>query len=158
MIVIETCFGNTAQVAEAVTNGLTSRGATVSVVKAHECRPEHVQGVDLLLVGAPTHNRGLPGPASRRLAVTQGANPPATGVAEWLEELPKYGYQGKAAAFDSVSGTTFWNGSAAKKIQKKLVRVIDDVAEPESFLVVAAEGPSAAGELERAEKWGASLV
>ncbi|GLY28822.1 hypothetical protein [Kineosporia sp. NBRC 101731] len=156
LIVIESCFGNTQMFAEAVGNGLTGRGATVTVTPAAEAGPDALDGVDLLIVGAPTHSRGLPGPASRRSAVTQGANPVRTGVAEWLDAMPEY--HGRAAAFDSVTGTSFLNGSAAKKIVKRLQRNLVPVAASDSFLVGAAAGPPVDGELERAEKFGASLA
>lgn len=156
LIVVETCFGNTARFAEAIAEGLGTQGAEVTVVRAADSRPEQLQGIDLLVVGSPTHNRGLPGPSSRRTAVAQGAAPAGTGVAEWLEQLS--GYRGSSAAFDSVSGTSFWNGSAAKKIAKVLMKKSGNLFGTESFLVSATEGPAAEGELERAEKWGASLV
>ncbi|GAA3636315.1 flavodoxin family protein [Kineosporia mesophila] len=156
LIVIETCFGNTQRFGEAIGTGLTGRGATVTVTPAAEAGPGALDGVDLLIVGAPTHSRGLPGPATRRMAVTQGADPAPTGVAEWLDAMPEY--HGRAAAFDSVTGTGFLNGSAAKKIVKRLQRNLVQVSASDSFLVGAAEGPPAAGELERAEKFGASLA
>ncbi|MBT0768733.1 flavodoxin family protein [Kineosporia sp. J2-2] len=156
LIVTESCFGNTRRFADAVVGGLTSRGAVVTVTAASDATPEMMNGVDLLLVGAPTHNRGLPGPASRRTAAAQGARPDVTGVAEWLDGMDEW--RGRAAAFCSVSGTGFINGSAARKIVKKLQRYTIDVVGTENFLVGAAEGPPADGELERAEKWGASLV
>ncbi|GAB6899014.1 flavodoxin family protein [Kineosporia succinea] len=156
LIVIETCFGNTQRFAEAIASGLVRRGAAVTVVKAADVRPDALNEVDLLIVGAPTHNRGLPGPASRRMAQTQGAGATGPGVAEWLDVMPEY--HGRAAAFDSVSGTGFINGSAAKKIVKRLQRNLVEVADSESFVVGAAEGPPLDGELERAEKFGTSLA
>nr|BFE74710.1 hypothetical protein GCM10020092_080110 [Actinoplanes digitatis] len=88
----------------------------------------------------------------RRKAATQ----PAIGVAEWLNALP--GKQTcRGAAFDTVTGRGFFSGSAAKGIEKRLRRHGVDVVARESFLVNAMEGPSADGELARAERWGASL-
>ena len=155
LIVIETCFGNTARFAEAVSAGLTAQGATVTVTNAEQCRAELLEGVNLLLVGAPTHNRGLPDAASRRTTAAQGATPATTGVSEWLDGLGSF--QGRAAAFDSVSGTSFWNGSAAKKILRRLRPITSNLAGSQSFVVSSTEGPAADGELERAQKWGASL-
>lgn len=153
LIVTESCFGNTARVADAVAAGLRSRGVEVTVVDAASApAPE---GVDLLLVGAPTHAMGLPGPGSRRQAETKGARPPASGVAEWLDALPA-GRGGRAAAFDTVNGR--FSGSAAKRIEKRLRRHGVEVAARESFLVSSMEGPLADGELARAEQWGAALA
>ncbi len=155
LVVVESCFGNTARVADAVAAGLRSRGATVTVVEAAVAP---VPGaVDLLLVGAPTHSMGLPGSATRRQAEAKGGHPPATGVAEWLAALPdRPGL--RAATFDTVTGTGFFSGSAAKRIEKELRRRAVNVASRQSFLVTATEGPLADGELARAEKWGAALA
>ncbi len=154
-IVVESCFGNTVRVAEAVAAGLRSRGATVTVVDAATAPAP--DGVDLLLVGAPTHNMGLPGPASRRQAEAAGGRPPTTGVAEWLATLPPR-QGGRAAAFTTVTGTGFFTGSAAKGIEKRLRRCAVEVVAREDFLVSGREGPPAEGELARAEQWGATLV
>ncbi|MGA5301845.1 flavodoxin family protein [Nucisporomicrobium flavum] len=154
LIVTESCFGNTARVARAVAAGLRSKGAEVTIAEA--AAAPALDGVDLLLVGAPTHNMGLPGPASRGQAATKGGNPPATGVAEWLDRLSGFG--GRAATFDTVTGTGFFSGSAAKGIQKRLRRSRVDVVARESFVVKATEGPLADGELDRAELWGAALA
>ncbi|WP_448058549.1 flavodoxin family protein [Cellulomonas hominis] len=154
-IVVESCFGNTARIAEAVAAGLRSRGATVTVVDAASAPAP--DGADLLLVGAPTHNMGLPGPASRRQAEAAGGRPPVTGVGEWLAGLPRR-RGGRAAAFSTVTGTGFFAGSAAKGIEKRLRRCAVEVVAREEFLVTGREGPLADGELARAERWGAGLV
>lgn len=155
LIITESYFGNTAKVADAVAVGLRSKGADVTVAEA--ATAPALDGVDLLLVGSPTHNMGLPGPASRKQAATKGGHPAVTGVAEWLDTLPaKLG--GRAATFDTVTGTGFFSGSAAKGVQKRLRRHQVDVVARESFLVTATEGPLADGELDRAERWGATLA
>jgi flavorubredoxin len=154
LIVTESCFGNTSRFAQAVAAGLASRGAEVSVGEAVSAAPA---GYDLLLMGAPTHNMGLPGAASRRQAQSKGGRPPVSGVAEWLEtlELPP---GSRAAAFDTVTGTGFFSGSAAKKVAKILRRKHLEVISIESFLVGGTSGPPVEGELDRAGRWGASLV
>ncbi|WEO78794.1 flavodoxin domain-containing protein [Cryobacterium sp. SO2] len=157
LIVIESCFGNTAQVAGAVATGLRSRGADVTVVDAASADAPAAEGVDLLLLGAPTHNMGLPGPASRAQAAAKGGHPVSSGIAEWLELLP--GQAGRrVATFDTVAGRGFFSGSAAKAIEKRLRRHSATVAGRESFLVGGTAGPLADGELARAELWGAALA
>jgi hypothetical protein len=154
-VITESCFGNTSRVAEAIAMGLRSRNATVTVAAA--VSGPALDGVDLLILGSPTHNMGLPSPASRRQAGEKGGQAPATGVVEWLEALP--GDPGcRVAAFDTVTGTGFFSGSAAKAIEKRLRRRSVSVIDRQSFLVTSAQGPLADGEADRAEQWGASLA
>jgi hypothetical protein len=155
LVVTESCFGNTARVAGAVAAGLQSKGAAVTVADAAS-QPDP-SGVDLLLVGAPTHNMGLPGPGSRRQARDKGGNPGVTGVAEWLDALPRT-LGGSAAVFDTVTGTGFFSGSAARGIGKRLRRHGVTIVARTSFLVGGTDGPLAEGELERAHAWGAELA
>ncbi|MHB9858120.1 flavodoxin family protein [Streptomyces sp. YIM S03343] len=154
-MITESCFGNTSRVAEAIATGLRSRNATVTVAAA--ASGPALDGVDLLILGTPTHNMGLPSPASRRQAQEKGGQAPATGVAEWLEALP--GDPGcRVAAFDTVTGKGFFAGSAAKAIEKRLRRRSVSLITRESFLVTSTQGPPADGEVDRAEQWGASLA
>jgi flavorubredoxin len=154
LVITESYFGNTARVAEAIAAGLRSHAADVTVAAAAS---EPALGpVDLLILGAPTHNMGLPAPASRRQAQEKGGRPSATGVAEWLDALP--GDPGcRVAAFDTVTGKGFFSGSAAKAIEKRLRRRSVRVVARTSFLVTSTRGPLADGEVDRAEQWGASL-
>ncbi|MGY4856418.1 flavodoxin family protein [Cryobacterium sp. AP23] len=155
LIVTESCFGNTAQVADAIATGLRSRGALVTMVDAASA-PDP-DGVDLLLVGAPTHSMGLPGPVSRRQAAVKGGRAAVTGVAEWLDAVPAQpGVRG--AAFDTVSSRGFFSGSAAKAIEKRLRRRAVVPAGRESFLVSGVTGPLGDDELARAEQWGVALA
>ena len=75
---------------------------------------------------------------------------------EWLDALPR-SLVDRAVAFDTVTGTGFFSGSAAKHIEKRLGRLGVTVITRSSFLVSATPGPLADGELARAEAWGASL-
>ncbi|MFE7659737.1 MULTISPECIES: flavodoxin family protein [Streptomyces] len=155
LVITESYFGNTSRVAEAIATGLRSRNATVTV--AAVASGPALDGVDLLILGSATHNMGLPSPASRRQARDKGSQAPATGVAEWLEALP--GDLGcRVAAFDTVTGTGFFSGSAAKAIEKRLRRRSVSVITRKSFLVTSTQGPLADGEVDRAEQWGASLA
>ncbi|MEN2424342.1 hypothetical protein AABB02_40360 [Streptomyces rimosus] len=155
LMITESCFGNTSRIAEAIASGLRARNATVTIAAA--ASGPALDGVDLLILGAPTHNMGLPSPASRRQAGEKGGQAPATGMAEWLEAHP--GDPGcRVVAFDTVTGTGFFNGSAAKAIEKRLRRRSVSVTARESFLVTSTQGPLADGEADRAEQWGASLL
>lgn len=154
LIVVESCFTNTEKIAQAVATGLRSRGAEVDVVAAGGA-PD-ISAADLLLVGAPTHNLGLPKASSRRQAEAKGGHPQEEGVAEWLGSLPGLKNR-RTAAFATVVGSAF-SGSAARAIRKRLRRLSADIIGCEDFRVLGTEGPLADGELARAEQWGASLV
>lgn len=155
LIVVESCFGNTARIADAVAAGLRSRGDDVTVADA--ATAPSPEGVDLLLVGAPTHNIGLPTPRSREQAHEKSGRTPTAGVAEWLAALPRLPGL-RASTFATVTGTSFMSGSAAKAIAKRLRRHRADVVDVQNFLVGGTPGPLADGEQARAEQWGASLV
>src|ERR1035437_1072499 len=86
LVVVESWFGNTAQIAEAIADGLREAGADVEVTTAASAPQEPV--ADLIVVAAPTHNLGLPSAASREKAREGGGTGEPTGVREWLERAP----------------------------------------------------------------------
>jgi hypothetical protein len=152
-VVYESSFGNTRVVAETIAAEL---GATLYSV---DDPPPDLRGLDLLVVGAPTHVHGLSGARSRQAAREQGApGEPGAGAREWLERMPETPGLA-AAAFDTrADKPVFLTGSAARGIGKRLERHGCTLAtEPESFLVEGTPGPLAAGEAERAAAWGRSL-
>lgn len=153
LVVVESCFGNTARVAEAIADGLRSAGASVELTDAVTAPAP--SGVDLLLVGAPTHNRGLPTVKSRAQAVERGGHSVESGIGEWLSGLPKQSGL-RAVAFDTVVSRGFFAGSAAKRIERRLRRLGVDVHGQESFLVQGQPAHLVEGEAERAQAWGAS--
>ncbi len=155
LIVVESCFGNTAHIAESVAEGIRARGGSVTVVGAHTMPA--LDDVDLLLVGAPTHNAGLSTPTSRRQAEAHGAVRSVIGVREWLDALPAR-LNVRAAAFDTVAGRSIFTGSAARRIVKRLQGHACDVLGRESFLVVSRVGPLVGDESARAERWGSELA
>lgn len=153
-VVYETSFGNTRRVAETIAREL---GATAYAVDAAPA----LDGIDLLVVGAPTHVHGLSTARSRQAAHDQGApgEEAGAGARGLLETLPR-GSGLRAAAFDTrVDKPRVLTGSAAAGIVKRLRRHgCTVVAEPESFFVESTEGPLAAGELERAAAWAQRLA
>ena len=159
LVVYESMFGNTELVARAIGAGL---GAD-SVVKV-ACAPAFVpDGVDLLVVGAPTHAHGLSRPATRSQAARRGAIDGATadGVREWLGQLgiPRAIL---GAAFDTRrSGPTLLTGSAASGVHKLLGSAGVRVIGTRSFVLADGEETGAGGmsedELERARRFGNEL-
>ena len=156
LIVFESHFGNTSAVATAIASGFADAGVPVVVAHVEEAPDAIPTDVDLLLVGAPTHNMNLPTAATRtKAAELSGSAPGGRGVAEWLA-----GVQARpglrVVAFDTTVPGGF-SGSAAKGTVKLLGRRGIKAERGESFAVTKAPGPLRDGELERARSWGAGL-
>lgn len=166
IVVYESMFGDTRQIAEAVGDGLAGE-YEVSVVPVGKIAADQLAGADLLVVGGPTHVRGMSRPRTREGAVEQAAKPDSHltlepeaagyGLREWLATLtgaPKH-----AAAFDTrIQMSAVITGRAAPKIAHSLKRSgCQLIAEPESFLVTK-ETTLVAGERERARAWGQTLA
>src|SRR6478735_7952093 len=87
LVVYESMFGATRQVAEAVADGL-SRSTRCTVVEVGGAPTVVDKDVDLLVIGAPTHAFGLSTPGTRHEA--QKETPVISrdlGVREWLAAL-----------------------------------------------------------------------
>ncbi|MCB0994525.1 MAG: flavodoxin family protein [Acidimicrobiales bacterium] len=167
LVIYESMYGNTHQVAEAIGDGLGAVG-DVLVASVHDVEAHALEGCALLVVGGPTHVHGMSRPSSRTAAVAAAADdddlviePDAAGpgLREFFGELRR-GLTGQAAAFDTrVDKSVMLTGSAAKGIAKQLRKHgFDLAADPESFFVEDSDGPLASGELERARAWGATLA
>lgn len=154
LVVVESRFGCTAQVANAIASGVRAAGWQVTVVTADDAPGG--EGFDLVIVGAPTHNLGLPTPRSRQAALSRGGSTPTSGVAEWLAGHPSL-TERTIAAFDTVVPGP-WSGSAAKKITRAVVRLGGRVDGCRSFQVMGNPPALAAGQLDAAREWGAALV
>jgi flavodoxin len=174
VIVYESMFGNTHAVAEAVAAGIfdTDPAAHVTVLPVSEATAGDVAGAGLLVVGGPTHMRGMSSGLSRRkgleaqeqAASSKGArftHEPAAegpGARDWLESLPPASPGQRAAAFDTRAGSRL-AGGAAKGIARRLRRRgYELAAPPEGFIITGTEGPLREGEPARARDWGAALV
>ncbi|HET9647008.1 MAG TPA: hypothetical protein VFP34_02115 [Microlunatus sp.] len=159
LVVYESFFGCTQQIAEAIGAGLSEYG-TVRVLPVAETRDEPVAGVDLLVVGGPTHAHAMSSEHSRETAVERGASgssagSPDFGLREWFDALPVA--SGSAAAFDTrIDGAALMTGRASKGIASRLRRHgFDVVTDPESFLVH--HDQLLDGEEARARTWAAEL-
>lgn len=167
LVVYESLFGNTAEVAAAVGDGIRAARPDATV----HCTPTQAAAdlgdCDLLVVGAPTHFLGMSGTRSRAVRRHFEPNPSAgsasaragsEGVREWLDALAKAGASGRAATFDTRLEKLL-AGGAAKKIARRLRRKgYAIIATPEGFVVGDMSGPLLDGELDRARAWGAALA
>ena len=159
LIVYESMFGNTHQIAEAIAVGLREQ-AEVEIFDVALAPAVIPHGVDLVVLGGPTHAFSMSREGTRGDAVRRGADDQdlRTGIREWLDGLPPKGSEARFAAFDTREDIPLLPGSAAKSATKVARHLGFRVAEPESFLVGSYEGPVIAGELERATEWGRRLA
>jgi hypothetical protein len=159
LVIYESWFGNTRQIAQEVAFALAGEGE-VEVSSVNDPLPS-LEDVDLLVVGAPTHVHGLSGKRSREAALDQGGRGGVgIGVRGFIDGLPNGARGPRVAAFDTRAHQPIWLvGSAARGIARRLrERGYMLAAEPESFFVQGTPGPLEAGELERAAEWGKKLA
>jgi flavodoxin len=153
LVIYDSVFGNTEQVARAIGNALGSQ-ADVNVLRVSDVKPEHLMGVDLLIVGSPTR-----------------AFSPTPAIKKFLANIPQQGLRGvTVAAFDTRIALSDVDsrvlpvfvrifGYAAKPIADSLTRKAGELRlPPEGFFVQGTEGPLKAGELERAADWAKQII
>ncbi|HET8600984.1 MAG TPA: flavodoxin domain-containing protein [Segeticoccus sp.] len=161
LVVYESMWGNTAQVARAIAKGL-SEMMDVDVVDVHEAPAEPTADVSLVVAGGPTHAFSMSRPKTRADAVRQGAPEPDVdlGIREWLEALPSGDHPQTLATFDTrVDKVRHLPGSAARSAAKTARRRgYHATAYAQSFYVRDMEGPLLDGELDRATAWGRQLA
>ncbi|QCP00329.1 flavodoxin family protein [Arthrobacter sp. 24S4-2] len=140
LVVYDSAYGNTRQVAEAIVASLEPLQAAALSVTDFEA-PALAEG-DLLVVGSPI-NGWRPTPKVTEMLTTLGGGR-LNGV--------------KAAAFDTRV-RFFLHGDAAKKMTKSLrAGGADIISKPMAFYVQGSEGPLSSGELDKAAAWAADLL
>jgi hypothetical protein len=158
LVVYESLFGNTEVIAQAIAAGLRD---TFEVTVADVATMPRASGVDLLVVGGPTHAFGMSRPSTREQATQQGtvrAGAVDAGVREYLNCSPTLPGTA-AAAFDTRINKPLVPGSAAHRAQRQLRRLGCRIAMPaERFHVTGTLGPLVPGEDNRAQQWGATLA
>jgi flavodoxin len=165
LVVYESMFGATRQVAERIGEGLGAR-YEVSVVRVGDVTAEMVAGADVVVVGGPTHAHGLSSSLTRDVArsmarrentgLTMEPSAAAFGLRDWFKALdPQPGTF--SAAFDTRgSGPALLTGRASSAIARRLAKHQLHVAASKSFRLDK-DGHLAPGELERARAWGEML-
>ncbi len=152
LILYDSFFGNTEQIAQAVGQALGSLGQ-VETLRINQVTPDRLAGSALVVMGSPTR-----------------AFRPSKGVTEFLKSIPANGLKGvKVAAFDTRMHVRDVNnalltalvkifGYAAGPIAKTLVKKGGSLVVPaEGFFVKGSEGPLKEGERERAAAWGRTI-
>ncbi|GEL99291.1 flavodoxin family protein [Cellulomonas terrae] len=161
LVVFESMYGSTAAIAEAVAAGLADLRVPVTVCEVGLAGPPSpATRPSLLVVGAPTHQRGLSTGRTRDLARGDGAGTVSRGdgVREWLDQVVALASGQAAAVFDTAVAGRF-AGSAAHAIGKRLTRAgAELVVPPETFTVAGRSSGLLPDELEKARSWGRSLA
>lgn len=159
LVVYESMFGNTKDIAKAVAEGLADAG-TVDLVEVSAAPIPLPDDVDLLVVGAPTHAFGLSRPATRKSAADQAVREIVStgiGLREWLDELTPG--TAMVSAFDTRVKIALMPGSAARRAIGRLRKLgFPMLLRSESFYVQGTPGPLKDGEIDRARRWGAKLA
>jgi flavodoxin len=152
IVVYDTQFGNTEQVARAIADGLAQH-ASVEVLSATEATGRS-DWPELIVVGGPTQRHGM--------------SPP---LGAFVDSIPRDGLRGRrAAVFDTrYRMPALLSGSAASQVAGRIRRAgCHLLASPESFFVERDRPPGdetrrhglerlEQGEVERATAWGRSI-
>lgn len=148
LVVYESQYGNTRQVAEAIAQALGTKA-----VPAGEVSVKDLPRLEFLVVGSPTQGgRPMPG-VQKLLAEIKPGQLKGVRVAAFDTrfELVKQGFFLKAL----MKTIGYAAGKMAKTMREKGGKLM---AEPEGFIVTGKEGPLKEGEQERAERWAGSLA
>jgi len=151
LVVYDSVFGNTEQIAFAIRDGLDSE---VEALRVGDARHDQLTGLDYLVVGSPTR-----------------AFNPTKAITSFLKGIPGGSLKGvKVAAFDTridpedvdskvLNFFVKFLGYAAKPIGDRLQSKGGAlVVPPEGFFVNDTEGPLREGELERATAWTRQIL
>ncbi len=156
VVVYESMFGNTQEVARAVAEGLAAH-LPVETVEVSDA-PVTVADDQVLVVGGPTHAFSMSRARTRQDAAAQATASVVsrgTGVREYLDRLEVAPGQPWAASFDTKVERPRLPGSAARAIEQRLRRKGCRIAHPaQTFRVRGTTGPLSAGELGRARGFG----
>ena len=159
LVVYESMFGNTRDVATAVADGLSSR-MDVTTLEVGDA-PLFLGGVALLVVGGPTHAFGMSRPRTRDAAAERNAAPVVStrgGLREWLHALATPAAGMYVSAFDTKIRRPPVPGSAARSALRRLRQIgFNELAPAKTFYVADTAGPLLDGELARARGWGCAL-
>ena len=152
LVVYDSFFGNTEQIAQAIGKTLGSQ-EDAEVLRVGHVKPEQLTELGLLIVGSPTR-----------------AFRPTPAISNLLRRIPLNGLKGvKVAAFDtgiSMSDAPLvlrffvrLFGYAAKPISDGLKKKGGElIIPPEGFFVKGSEGPLKEGELLRAADWAKQIM
>lgn len=141
IVIYDTQFGNTEEVAKAVAGAL---GGDVKIQKVKDANPADLSDYDLIVIGSPT----------------QGGRQTMT-MKAFLDIVKDGALKGKSAVvFDTRLKTMLVKlfGYAAGRIADIIKDKGGEVLLEEPFYVKSAKGPLLEGELDRAKAWGKKVA
>ncbi len=155
LIIVESYFGNTRHLAEIIAAVLRANGIGTEVISVEDAPTQIHHDIDLLVIGAPTHDVGLSTPETRQAASARlGRSVPQTGVREWAVQVTTPGIAPLVAVFDTRTGYPWLAGSAASQVSALLSqRGFVVLPARASFRVRDVSGPIDVGEDLRARDW-----
>lgn len=125
IVIFDTLFGNTQRIAQDLAKGLKETGTEADLANIHEVRIEELSKYNLFVIGAPTQYLTASKP-----------------MKEFLERLEGLDLAGKYSfAFDTKLGSPL-SGSAAKYIEKKLLKVGLQIIRPRASAIVVGKKKS----------------
>lgn len=160
LLVYESLFGNTEQIARSVAEGLARR-LPVETVRVGDAPLTLGSDISLVVVGGPTHAFGLSRVDNRAIPAepVNGVVTHGRGLRDWLEAL-HVGASGVAAAsFDTRVNRPRLPGSAARAADRQMRRQgMHPIVVPHSFHVRGTTGPAVEGESDQARRWGEQVA
>jgi flavodoxin len=151
LVVYFTKFGNTRRIAEVITQVLAQAG-DASAVSIDQLATSELGGVDLVVMGSPTHYQNLPG-----------------AVGSVLKALPSKILAGTSVATFDTS-LRMWGPLMLLTAAHRLTRLLRKlggrrVARPQTFFVETSDSDNEGeidlmcdGEIERAKEWAGTIL
>lgn len=137
-------FGNTKLVAETIGEVLKQAGG-VQILNSDDLTEADFDGVDLVVMGSPTHKMNLP-----------------EAVRSFFNTFPKKLLKGKFfAAFDTSYKMSWWLNqfTASKRLSPKLRKLGGKaIVSPQIFHVTERKGPLYDSELHHAKEWAGLIL
>jgi len=143
LMVYDTKYGMTEQVAKAIMKGMKESGVSEIVMKkVGDANEADFKGSDAWIFGSPVHLGGATGDAKKALstAIQTGANGK------------------KGTAFDTRFAGYTGKGAAEKMMEKMEEAGTGKLAEPQPFVVLKTKGPLAEGEEAKATAFGKKIA
>jgi hypothetical protein len=165
VVIYESMYGNTHQIASAIATGFRRHGEA-AVVPVGEASAALMASADLVVIGGPTHAHGMSRAGTRKGAAADADKPGSDllldpdadgpGLREWFDSVG-HAFT-NAAAFDTRFGLpAAVSGRASKGIERELRHHgAKLICEPESFFVKKGNHLEPSEEA-RASEWGERL-